>query len=293
MGNFHVIHKLHTHITCETLNISLPAVLKGNSSVSDKVPVSSPSLVNQHLNERLLSGNAHRFVRQLYAAYLQLSACARKPLTIQEADQINEWRFSKLKEYKDRNIEIENEAFDRYLHDIGLLEEVFVVRSKSEEPTKDDQEGKSETQISNLKMKLRTDLIGTQNLRDRMRFITNNALRKLKIKTPTGYEEPELVSRPKKARQSNLVELNKKLSTVRTDEDLKSCKLLKSQLSSRSKSKGEQSENINTPDQQHDGRPEQKSESSRSNWFSTITIDQRALSHIDAQLSALEVIEYL
>ncbi|PWA43007.1 hypothetical protein CTI12_AA539930 [Artemisia annua] len=226
MENFHVIHKLHTHITCETLNISLPAVLKGNSLVSDKVPVSSPSLVNQHLNERPLSGNAHRFVRQLYAIYLQLSARARK--------------FSKLKEYKDGNIEIENEAFDRYLHNIDLLEEVFDVRTKSEKLAKDDQEGKSEMQTSNLKMKLRADLIGTENFRDRMRFITNNALRKLKSLK----------------RQDIQIYLNSpKLSDVRNDEDQKSCKLLKFQLSSRSESKGEQSENINTPDQQHDGTP--------------------------------------
>ncbi|GJU91463.1 hypothetical protein Tco_1303886 [Tanacetum coccineum] len=265
-------------------------VLKGSSPVSDKVPVSSPALVNQHSNERPLSGNAHRYARQLYAAYLQSSACARKlPLTIQEADEINEWRFSNLKEYKDRNIEIENEAFDRYLRNIALLEEVFAVRSKSEEPAKDDPEGKGEMWISNLKMKLRADPIGTENFRDRMRFIINNALRKLKSETPTGNEEPELVCRPKKARHSYLVELNKKLSNARTDEDMKSCKLLKSQLFSRSESKGEQSENINTPDQQ----PKQSSESSRKNWFSPITIDQGALSHIDAQLSALETIEHL
>lgn len=178
------------------------------------------------------------------------------------------------------------------MHNIILLEDVFSVNSKLEEPAKDDPEGKCETLISELKMKLRADPVRTENFRDRMRFTVNNALRKLKSETPTGNEETELVNRPKKARYASLVELNKKLSNTRTDEDVKSCKLLKAQLFNPSDSKAEQSENIKTPNQ-HDGKPEQKSGSSLSKWFCTITIDQGELSHIDAQFSSLEDIENL
>ncbi|GJX70061.1 hypothetical protein Tco_0307232 [Tanacetum coccineum] len=273
-------------------------VLKGSPSVPDKLPSSSSPSVDQQSKEISSSGNAYRGAtyQKFSSKFSQFNNLhpvrAKKPLTIKEASQINEWRFLKLKEYKERNIEIENEAFDRYLHNITLLEDVFAVNSKLEEPAKDDLEGKCGTLISELKMKLRADPVRTENFRDRMRFTINNALRKLKCETPTGNDETELVNRPKKARYSSLVELNKKLSNARTDEDLKSCKLLKAQLFNQSDSKAEQPENIKTPDQ-HDGKPEQKSGSLPSNWFSTITIDLGELSNIDAQFSSLEAIENL
>lgn len=222
------------------------------------------------------SGSAHRVtsLRQLsnnFAQFnnLQTPSRARKPLTRKEASQINEWRFSKLKEYKDRNIEIENEAFDRYLQNINILEEIFAVNFKSEDPVEDELQGKAETMISKMKMKLRADPIRTENLRDRMRFIVNNGLRKLKSETPNSNEEqPEPVN--KKARYSSLVELNKKLTNARTDEDLKTCQLLKAQLFN---------------------RPGQKSQSSASKWFCTITIDEELLSKIDAQFTSIDKIE--
>nr|GEU84743.1 hypothetical protein [Tanacetum cinerariifolium] len=267
-------------------------VLKGNPSVPDKLPSSSSPSFDQQSKELSSFRNPYRgatyqkFSSKFSRFNNLLPVRAKKPLTIKEASETNEWRFSKLKEYKERNIEIENEAFDRYLHNITLLEDVFAVNSKLEEPAKDDLEGKCGTLISELKMKLRADPVRTENLRDRMRFTVNNALRKLKCETPTGNDETELVNRPKEARYSSLVELNKKLSNARTDEDLKSCKLLKAQLFNQSDSKAEQ------PDQ-HDGKPEQKSGSLPSNWFSTITIDQGELSNIDAQYSSLEAIENL
>lgn len=256
-------------------------VLKSNTSFPDKTPSSTSSLIDQHSNETSSSGNAHRVtsLRQLsnnFAQFnnLQTPARARKPLTRKEASQINEWRFLKLKEYNDRNIEIENEAFDRYLHNIGLLEEVFAVNSKLEEPVSNE----DESMISKLKMKLRADSTRTENFRDRIRFIVNG-LRKLKSETPTGInEESELVNRPKKARYTNLLELNKKLSTARTNDDLKSCELLKTQIFNRH----ENVEDAKTP--------EQKSQSSPSKWFTTNTINQEALSHIDAEFSSLEEI---
>ncbi|GJW60705.1 hypothetical protein Tco_0110040 [Tanacetum coccineum] len=268
------------------------AISTGNPSVPVKLPSSSSPSVDQQSKELSSSGNAYRgatyqkFLQQIFSIQQFASSSCKEA----KASEINEWRFLKLMDYKERNIEIDNEAFDRYLHNITLLEDVFAVNSKLEEPAKDDLEGKCGTLISELKMKLRADPVRTENFRDRMRFTVNNALRKLKCETPTGNDETELVNRPKKARYSSLVELNKKLSNARTDEDLKSFKLLKAQLFNQSDSKAEQPENIKTPDQ-HDGKPEQKSESLPSNWFSTI--DQGELSNIDAQYSSLEAIENL
>ncbi|KAL5973737.1 hypothetical protein ACLOJK_030393 [Asimina triloba] len=41
-------------------------------------------------------------------------------------------RISKLKEHNERNIEIENETFDRYMQNVSLLEEAFYVDPLSE-----------------------------------------------------------------------------------------------------------------------------------------------------------------
>ncbi|KAM0043743.1 hypothetical protein Hdeb2414_s0010g00344831 [Helianthus debilis subsp. tardiflorus] len=265
-------------------------VLKSNPSLPDKAPSSTLSFTDQHSNEISSSGNAHRVtsLRQLSSNFaqfnnLQTPSRARKPLTRKEASQINEWRFSKLKEYEERNIEIENEAFDRYLQNITLLEEVFTKYKSTDEDGME--QGKSATMILNLKTRLRANPIRSENLRDKLRFIINNGLRNLKTETPTGNEETEHASTPKKARYSTLVELNKKLSSARTHEDLKSCQLLKARLSNQPERIVEEYENI-----EHD-KPEQKSENYRSKWYSPVTINHEALGHIDAQFSSLEEIE--
>ncbi|KAI3791009.1 hypothetical protein L2E82_04525 [Cichorium intybus] len=236
-------------------------VLKSNSSLPDKTPSSTSSLTFQNSNETSSSGNAHRVtsLRQLsnnFAQFnnLQTPPRARKPLTRKEASQINEWRFSKLKEYKDRNIEIENESFNRYLQNIGLLEDVFALNSNL---------GENEMMVSKLK------IIETENFRDRMKFIVNNSLKNLETET-------QETTGPKKARYTELLELNKKLTNARTEEDLKSCQLLKAQL-------------FNRPENIEDVKPEQGS----LKWFGTVTIDQEALGHVDERFNGIKEIEQL
>ncbi|KAK9075687.1 hypothetical protein SSX86_004015 [Deinandra increscens subsp. villosa] len=263
-------------------------VLKSNVSFPDKTPSSTLSFSDQHSNEISSSGRVTS-LRQLSSNFaqfnnLQTPARARKPLTRKEASQINEWRFSKLKEYEDRNIEIENEAFDRYLQNVTLLDEVFAKYVSTEDKS---EEGESETMISNLKTKLRADPIRSENLREKLRFIVNNGLRNLKTETPTGNEETEHAHMSKKARYSNLVELNKKLGSARTCEDLKSCQLLKARLLNQPEQSVDEFDNI------EDGKPEEKLENYTLKWFSPVAINQEALSHIDAQFSSLDEIEHL
>nr|XP_043609087.1 uncharacterized protein LOC122581007 [Erigeron canadensis] len=270
-------------------------VLKNSTPVTEKLPSAGSSVTEQRASETPLSGNVHRVtsVRQLsnpFAQFNNLGSRIKKPLTTKEAYQLNEWRFLKLKEYKDRNIEIENEAFDRYLQNISLLEEVFAVSSKLGEPvsTVDVIERNTETIVSNLKLKFAADPIRIEDFRDRMRFIVHNGLRKLKSETSTGNEEPIPGSKSKKARYSSVVELNKKLSNARTDEDLKSCHLLKTQIFNRHEpTSGEQAEDL------LDGQLKRKSGCSTLNWFSTCTVDEEALSHIDTQFSSIQEIYQL
>eukprot|EP00249_Psilotum_nudum_P018092 c26635_g1_i1 orf=111-1418(+) len=46
-------------------------------------------------------------------------------VTRKEATFLNGWRFQKLKEYTEGNLAAEDEAFDRYMQNVSLLEEVF------------------------------------------------------------------------------------------------------------------------------------------------------------------------
>lgn len=145
----------------------------------------------------------------------------------------------------------------------------------------------TETVISNMKTKLRAVPIRTENLREKLKFIITNGLRNLKTETPTGNEETEHDDMPKKARYSTLVELNKKLSSARTCEDLKSCQQLKARLFNQPEQSIEEFENI------EDGKMEQKTEKYPSKWFSSVTVGREAIGHIDAHFSSLVEIEHL
>lgn len=52
-------------------------------------------------------------------------------VTRKEAAFINAWRFQKLGDYADEHNAAEDEAFDRYMQNVSLLEEVFAVKAES------------------------------------------------------------------------------------------------------------------------------------------------------------------
>lgn len=315
----------------------LVPVLKGNSSFPDKSPSSGSPSFDQQSTEVSSSGNSLRVasLRQLsnnFAQFnnLQSPLRSRKPLTKKDAVLINKWRFLKLKEYRDRNIEAENDAFDRYMQNVSLLEEVFAVSSTLEEPKKyaspvsnpdhnsenndemisnpDPSSEQNNEMISRLKLKLRLDRDRTENVRERVQYIVDQGLRKLKnLDTrDTIYDlsdEAELIKRPKKAKYSRaeravaLRDLSDKLSKARNEEDLKSCREMKAQLfDTRKGASGGETGDIETLKQQDastDESHEHQSGYSPPKWFSTITIDQDALNLIDARFSSLEEIEDL
>ncbi|KAK6122245.1 hypothetical protein DH2020_044006 [Rehmannia glutinosa] len=168
-------------------------VLKGNSSFPDKPPSSSSPLFDQQSTEVSHSGNFHR-LRQLSNNFAQFSNLqtpirSRKPLTKKDAQVINEWRFLKLKEFKDGNIEVETQAFDRYIQNVSLLEEVFLVNSASDDHNQDEQSSgvnsssadgeNTERMVHGLKLKLKSDPLRTANMRKRIQYIVDQGLRKL------------------------------------------------------------------------------------------------------------------
>ena len=172
-------------------------------------------------------------------------------MLFQDAVALNEWRFSKLKEFKDRNVEIENDAFDRYMQNISLLQEVFSTKSMSEgsngdEASNEDEGSKpsptsKEDETSGLKLTLRSDPVRTDNSRKRIRQIVDQGIKKLqKSEANDGANDPDdqnkQDSRLNKVkslwveRASVLSDIVDKLNKARNEEGLKSCLEMKAQL---------------------------------------------------------------
>ncbi|XP_062146623.1 uncharacterized protein LOC133854432 [Alnus glutinosa] len=298
-------------------------VLKANATVPDKTPSSSTPMFDQQATEASPSGSTLRVasLRQLsnnFAQFnnVQIPLRSRKPLTRKDAAAINDWRFSKFKEYKDRNIEVENEAFDRYMQNIGLLEEVFSVKSILEDsienessvsnPNPTSMENNPEMMVSGLKLQLRSNSIRTDNFRRRIQQIVDQGLKKLQepelddgVNDLSDQDEPK--EGPKKAkswktqRALAISDLIDKLNKARNEEDLRSCLDMKFQLFNRDTSNQTEIEDADPKDQipQIHSEPSKELQYSSKKLISNTEIDQETLNRIDDHFSSLEQIEDL
>ncbi|XP_009592240.1 uncharacterized protein [Nicotiana tomentosiformis] len=291
-------------------------VLKGGSTLPDKLPSSGSPVVDQQSTEASHSGSSHRgaaSLRQLSTNFaqfnnLQTPLRSRKPLTRKDAQLINEWRFMKLKEYRDSNIAAENEAFDRYMQNVGLLEEVFAVNSAEDERNEDGStEDDNEATINRLKLQLRSDPTRIENTRKRMQYIVDQGLRKLrKLESgdnATDLSDLDALGKKKKAKSAeaewvvSFTDLIDKLNKARNEEDLKACWEMKSQLFNQNKKeKQAESDNAEASIEQSSKAsvlPTMPSGYSPPKWFSTSTIDDEELRRLNAQFDSLEDIEEL
>ncbi|XP_011032005.1 PREDICTED: uncharacterized protein LOC105130965 [Populus euphratica] len=298
-------------------------VLKANATFPDKSPASSAPLFEQQVNEAPPAVSSHRAasLRQLSSNFSQFNNLhsplrSRKPLTRKEAAAINEWRFSKLKEFRDRNIEVENEAFDRYMHNISLLEEVFSLKSFLKGFTEDEplssnydhasaKEDTEEKMVSEQKLKLRSNLSRSVNNRKRLQQIVDVGLKKLqKLELNNGSvnnqkeldEGPERAKSLRAERASALSDLMDKLNKARNEEDLKSCSETKAQLYShhaRSRTEIKDFEVLREQTAKKDVAPQKEMDFFSQKLFRAVEIDREALTSIDAHFSSLEKIEDL
>lgn len=229
---------------------------------------------------------------------------------------INEWRFSKLKEFNDRNIEVENEAFDRYMQNADLLEEVFSAKSILDRSIEDESsisshnstsmEDDNEATMSGLELKMRSNPQRTSNFRKRIRQIVDKGLKKLQKRELDGHDNgpvdpKELDKGPKSAkdwwaeRASTLNDLIDKLNKARNEEDLKSCLEVKSQLFNHQKESQLKPGNTELLTEQI---AKNELESKEINFslpklITTTEIDQETLRSVDAHFSSIDQIENL
>lgn len=290
-------------------------VLKPNSTLADRGASTNSTAPEQQPNEVAAPGPQSKAtsLRQLSSTFSQFNNVhiprSRKPLTRKEALTVNEWRFAKLKEFKEGNIEAENEAFDRYMQNISLLEEVFNVNSErldedgilSNPPTTS---GEKMEMILETKLMLRSNPVRNDTFRKRIRQTIDQGLRKLqKSKStddPSNLDNEDDLT-PKEAKNwwsgktSALTELNFKLNKARNEEDLKLCIQTKDNITSQQLSSGEKTKNsemLVEQSSQHNLPSAQESDVSLK-LVRTTEIDQNVLNHVDFRFSSLEEIEDL
>ncbi|CAH9086653.1 unnamed protein product [Cuscuta europaea] len=305
-------------------------VLKGQSNLPDKAPSFGSPIVDQQPNDASHPGTSHRpaSFRQLSTNFAQFNNLqsplrSRKPITRKEAEVINEWRFLKLKEFRDNNIEIENEAFDRYMQNVSLLEEVFAVNSSQDWQTDNKSStenpkpsGEEEKLVAGFKLQLRSDPVRIENTRKRMQCIVEKGLHKRrKLESDEGTNE-KLPKNPETNDNNNksphvewttaLSDLIDKLNAARNEEDLKACWEMKTELFKRRdlEKKQIQSDDCRLLEEEASSSKEPTTPNSgfsikeepgycSPKWFSMTTIDQEELSRVSAQFDSLEEIEKL
>ncbi|XP_058104149.1 uncharacterized protein LOC131248111 [Magnolia sinica] len=230
-------------------------VLKQNSTLPDKPPSSGSPLFDQSSSDVSTTGSSLRVssLRQLSNNFAQFNRAhiplrARRPLSRKDAAAINAWRFSKLKDHNDSNVEAENEAFDRYMQNVSLLEEAFFVDPSSEGLAPDGPltgleattSGVDEPfkMISGMKARLKSNIERADNFRKRLRDLVDQGLRKLqrsefddegRLASAEDSKSEKELRRPQKAdkwwceRSAAVNDLLDKLTKARTMDELKVC----------------------------------------------------------------------
>ncbi|XP_065880020.1 uncharacterized protein [Euphorbia lathyris] len=281
-------------------------VLKANATFPDKTPTLNTPLFDQHSTEVTPAVSSLRAasLRQLSTNFSQFNnlhtARSRKPLTRKEAATINEWRFSKLNEFKERNIEVENEAFDRYMQNVSLLKEVFSMNPNVEGST--DQASAEDDTGEKLKFKLSGRR--SENFRKRIQQIVEVGLNKLQkrgnddsISTLENNDTPD-ERKVKTERASALSDLNEKLSKARNEEDMISCLEMKAQIYHSHSQTEEGTKDVEVsekPDTEMDLAPKPRKELDylSQKFIRTVEIDQQDLNRISLHFSSLRKVTHL
>ncbi|KAK8950492.1 hypothetical protein KSP40_PGU009930 [Platanthera guangdongensis] len=252
-------------------------VLKQNGTLPDKpLPSTIPSLEPQS-TDAPSSGASWRLtsLRQLSTTVAN-SLRVRKALTRKDAANINNWRFSKLREHINGDTEAESEAFERYLQNASLLEEAFSTTGES------------------MKLKLKYNPKRADAIKKRTRRIVNENLRTLQereVSASVNVDELDAyrdLKRPMKL-DENLTEktfetdaLIDKLNKARNKDDLAACLEMKSHLLWHSGSAG----NADQPVSEDAFDRASDLSFALPKLCTVVRIDQEVISEIDGQISS-------
>lgn len=240
-------------------------------------------------------------------------------LSPKDAININKWRFSKLKEHIEGDIEIENEAFDRYMQNINLLKETFIPNKTVDDddiilPDGTPEQSTSvefKRNVGAIKARLQSKVEIKKSFREKIQGIVDQGLKDLQRSDgivdnedndDIAYDDDLCSLRdPKKKkiigtridRTAAIDDLFDKLSKARTEEELNSCLGIKLRLFNQDIKKNNRS-TISMDEEKVEDAPEAQSSHSTTattssatfHYFCTRLVDQDTLRNIEAQCSS-------
>lgn len=228
-------------------------VLKQTNTLPDKPsPATAPATTEHQSNNLPATSSASRLAAlqklpQHFLKFLQ----TKKSVTKKDVAGINKWRFMKLKEHMQGDTDAENEAYERYTQNVGLLEEAFCPMEEDAdvdpeaEATSSSEEERMDLLVSAAKARLKSDNEAANSFRERVATILDQKLKDLRgSQSASEGDEPSgpslddrLTPTPMKfstaqkmGRATELNELLGKLTGARSEDDLKPCRDLAEQL---------------------------------------------------------------
>lgn len=152
----------------------------------------------------------------------------------------------KLKEHMQGDIDVENEAYDRYTQNIGLLEETFYLKEDSageHETEATSSEEAMEIMVSEVKVRLKSDCANAAGFKERIATVLDQKLKKLQERN-SAYEDDnssdqnlddhkkpvKLNIKQQTVRNAKTNELLGKLTKAQSEDDLKPCLNIMAQL---------------------------------------------------------------
>ncbi|KAF0900517.1 hypothetical protein E2562_024810 [Oryza meyeriana var. granulata] len=222
-------------------------VLKQNNTLPDKPPPSTAPLSEQPSTNSPSTGATSRLASLQRLPHHFLNALrTKKSLAKKDVVGINKWRFEKLKEHIQGDIDAENEAYERYTQNVGLLEETFsLTEDAAVEPEAEatSSEERMETLVSEAKVRLKSNSANADGFKNRIATILDQKIKEL-LESKSTYEDdnpsdqnlddhPEpmkLSIKQQMERGANMTELLGKMIRAQSEGDLKPCSHIAAQL---------------------------------------------------------------
>jgi hypothetical protein len=152
----------------------------------------------------------------------------------------------KLREHMQGEVDVENEAYERYTQNVGLLEEIFCPTQDTDtepEPETNSEGESMDILVSEAIARLKSDTESADSFKERVATLLDQKLKKLlENQTATEDQRPSdqnaddhtkvvtVTTKQKQERSAKTNELLGKLTRARNEDDLKTCHDIVAQL---------------------------------------------------------------
>ncbi|KAE8815386.1 hypothetical protein D1007_07232 [Hordeum vulgare] len=281
-------------------------VLKQSNTLPEKTLPAPIPLSDQPSTNSPLTGSASRLssLQKLPHHFLN-SIRTRKSLAKKDIASINKWRFMKLKEHMQGDIDVENEAYDRYTQNIGLLEETFYLKEDSggeHETEATNSEEMMEIMVSEAKVRLKSDCANAAGFKERIATVLDQKLKKLQERN-SAYEDDnssdqnlddhkklvKLNIKQQTARNAKTNELLGKLTKAQSEDDLKPCLNIMAQLFGKETASSSMSTSNKSSDQE--STPATAPSYSFPKLTTRVEVDENMMSKINEFSSLSQVVQ--